>query len=163
MMMFKFYNVSTTLLLRPSDKIFDLTATNFINEILIKKLDTKIFVIGEDFTFGYKKQGTAKDLENQDFKVIIYKTYMNSNNKKISSSCIRKHLEAGEIGKSYSVIGKVVRGRMLARTLGFPTININVSVLIIIIRPASIMLILIIVVIITSTIIIIKTSSSSSS
>jgi riboflavin kinase / FMN adenylyltransferase len=129
------------LILIPFDKILAaLSPQEFVRQILVKQLDTKIISIGEDFRFGSQRKGTAQDLKEIAERLGI-QVYVNSLHKyrdnqqqfiRVSSSLIRQALLAGEIeqansmlGRSYSLIGQVVTGKQLGRTIGFPTANLQ--------------------------------------
>jgi riboflavin kinase / FMN adenylyltransferase len=112
-------------------------ASNFIKEILVDKIGLKCLLLGFDNHFGYKKEGNF-DIIKEDSEVLgfelIHLLPLFDGRDTISSTDIRLYLELGEIekankllGYSYSITGKVIRGRMLGRTIGFPTANIVVS------------------------------------
>ncbi len=118
-------------------KIIRMSAEDFISEILVKRLHVRHVVIGEDFHFGYERQGDAALLqkfgEKYHFTVDAIPTLMDGR-EKISSSTIRKALMRGEmekvgelLGYPYSVTGKIIHGRQLGRTIGVPTANIKPS------------------------------------
>lgn len=109
----------------------------FINELL-SFYSIKYIVVGEDFTFGYKGEGNVKLLKEicqkhgVEVKVISLKTDENGN--KISSTAIKKHLDCGDIlsvntllSDNYFIKGKVISGKKLGKSLGFPTANIKLS------------------------------------
>ena len=111
--------------------------TTFINELL-SFYSIKYIVVGEDFTFGYKGEGNVKLLKEicqkhgVEVKVISLKTDENGN--KISSTAIKKHLDCGDIlsantllGDNYFIKGRVISGKKLGKSLGFPTANIKLS------------------------------------
>ena len=118
-----------------------LSPQDFIQEILLAKIKAKIISVGEDFHFGYQRKGNAKQLQEITSKFKI-KTYINSllqyenNNEtsvRVSSSLIRKALSQGNIkqanlmlGRAYILEGKVVEGKKLGRTIGFPTANLSI-------------------------------------
>lgn len=106
----------------------------FIKEILVKKLDAKVIVVGSDFRFGYQKKGDVALLkkfeERYGFQVIACEK-KKWKNEVISSSGIRKALKDGDmeaanamLGKPYMIRGEVVHGRRLGRTIGMPTTNL---------------------------------------
>ena len=112
------------------------SAEEFILEYILKPLKPKIIVLGYDHKFGRDRQGSKdtflalKDKLNLDFEVIQLQEYMNQRSQ-VSSSIIRQHIQKGQIenanellGYNYSITGKVVEGKKLGRTLGFPTVNI---------------------------------------
>ncbi|NLJ96187.1 MAG: bifunctional riboflavin kinase/FAD synthetase [Clostridiales bacterium] len=107
---------------------------DFIKDILVKKLDAKVIVVGEDFRFGHNRKGDVAMLKSMEsvygFKVLALEK-MRWDDTIISSSIIRSELEKGNmkevnfmLGKPYSIYGKVLHGRKIGRTLGMPTTNL---------------------------------------
>ncbi len=130
------------LVLLPFDAdLAKLTAAEFIQQILIDSLQVELISVGFDFHFGQKRQGNVQDLANiwgDRLTVIPEQTIPSYRAERpllrISSSNIREALYQGEIdlatsllGRPYSLIGRVVKGKQLGRTLGFPTANIEVT------------------------------------
>ena len=124
-------------------ELASLTPPQFVKTILVQQLQANHISVGEDFRFGFQRKGTATDLKEiasgLGIEVCINSLYRcqsqahHSQNVRISSSLIRQALEAGEIkqansmlGRAYSLIGKVVKGQQLGRTIGFPTANLQV-------------------------------------
>lgn len=106
----------------------------FIKEILIDKLDAKIIVVGSDFRFGHKRKGDVKLLDSLSlkygYKLVIFDKLKN-NDQIVGSSLIRSEIAKGNLlevtkllGKPYSIIGEVLHGRKIGRTLGMPTTNL---------------------------------------
>jgi len=115
-------------------KFANLSAQDFIEELLIKKLNVKFLVIGDDFHFGYQRQGDFELLkqagEKYGFEVVDTQSLMQKEHR-ISSSRVRDALAAGEmqqaalmLGRKYSITGRVVHGQKLGRTIGVPTANV---------------------------------------
>lgn len=107
---------------------------DFIKEVLINKLDAKMIVVGSDFRFGKERKGDTNLLRDRaplygyDLCVI---DKMHSGNIEIGSSYIRNELKQGNmelvnelLGSPYSIMGPVLHGRKIGRTIGFPTINL---------------------------------------
>lgn len=103
----------------------------FIRRIILP-LRVRFLVAGFDFTFGRQGSGTAADLEQcPDFQTrIIPKVTCRS--VKISSSFIERLISEGKIaeankllGHDYQISGRVIRGRGLGHTIGFPTANLR--------------------------------------
>ncbi|MBF2056229.1 MAG: bifunctional riboflavin kinase/FAD synthetase [Cyanobacterium sp. T60_A2020_053] len=130
------------LILLPFDReLASLSAPHFVQNILVEKINAKYISVGEDFCFGYRRQGNAEDLqqlaEKNGVKVNITKEEkirFQDNLIRISSSAIREGLKEGNLelvkamlGRHYSLIGKVVEGDKIGRTIGFPTANIEVN------------------------------------
>jgi riboflavin kinase / FMN adenylyltransferase len=120
------------------DKDFgNMTADDFILEVLVKKIKIKKAIFGYDHRFGKGRLGDIKLLESysiiHDFSIIQIGAE-DINDITISSSKIRQALIDGNIqlanqflGREYSFKGDVVKGLQLGKTLGFPTANIALS------------------------------------
>jgi riboflavin kinase/FMN adenylyltransferase len=126
------------LVLLPFDAdLAKLTAAEFIQKILIDSLQVELISVGCDFHFGSKRQGNVTDLQNiwGDRLTIISEQTMSFADHapvRISSSNIRTALAQGEIdlanallGRPYNLVGRVVQGKQLGRTIGFPTANLE--------------------------------------
>ena len=108
---------------------------DFVKKFLIGKLKAAHLVLGFDHHFGRGREGNFETLKQyaQDMQLGITKVEaLRFNRNKIGSSEIRKAIADGEIDKansfltySYSLIGTVVTGKQLGRTIGFPTANIQ--------------------------------------
>ena len=121
-------------------KLADLDPQHFVEGILVKQLQARQISIGEDFRFGCQRRGSAVDLQNiaANFGITVnintLQKFDNHRNQpiRISSSLIRQALTHGAVeeanfmlGRAYSLIGKVVKGQQLGRTIGFPTANLQ--------------------------------------
>lgn len=118
----------------PFNKDFaNITPDEFIN-ILIDKLNCKILVVGEDYCFGKNRTGNIDTLQNigkqKGIKVVKISTII-INGERASSTLIREAINNKNIKKAnlilnkpYYILGKVVEGNKLGRTIGFPTANI---------------------------------------
>ncbi len=124
--------------LRFSQELANLTAQEFIQQILIEKFNVKHLIIGDDFHFG-RGRGGSFDLLSTFSKSTNLFTVQQApsfyiNKQRVSSTLIRKalsadHLEDAELmlGRPYSITGKVIHGQQIGRTLGFPTANIDLK------------------------------------
>lgn len=111
-----------------------ITAENFIKEILVDSLQVRHVVTGYNFLFGKERQGNGDMLYN---KARIYGfTYQQINKiwynyHEVSSSNIKFLMGLGAfgivnqmLGREYSISGSVIEGNKRARVLGCPTANI---------------------------------------
>lgn len=114
----------------------NLTGKEFVKEFLIKKLNVKYLMVGYDHVFGKNKSGNFDLLKKMsaeyDFEVIQMEAVQHEN-KNISSTKIRKAISEGNIkeanamlGYPYSITGKVIHGKKVGRTIGYPTANIEI-------------------------------------
>lgn len=115
--------------------IMSLSPKNFVKDILIDKLNVQGIFVGTDYRFGYKAQGDSELLKKLGEKYNIYVEIVDPlyiDDEMVSSTRIRKLIkdanfqEAGKLlGRNYSIIGKIVSGKKLGKSLGFPTANIE--------------------------------------
>jgi len=88
---------------------------------------------GENWRFGRGGAGDAAFLRAHGIDVTVV-GYAEHDGGRISSSRIRTCLEAGRLaeanamlGRPYSVTGRIVRGKGVGKTLGYPTVNLDVG------------------------------------
>lgn len=115
-----------------------MTAQQFIDDVLVRRLGIAAAVVGHDFHFGKGRTGspallTEAGLERGFAVATIDKIVADAAGDlaAVSSTATRKLLEAGNVaaaadllGHPYFVLGTVIHGRKLGRTLGFPTANV---------------------------------------
>ena len=112
----------------------EMTAEQFVAEILCKKLQAKVIVAGEDFRFGKGREGDVALLraleETYGYRTVCVPK-VTEESVRISSTGIRGLLAEGKVaeanellGRPYAVFGEVLHGKKLGRTLGFPTMNL---------------------------------------
>ncbi len=126
-------------LLLPFDKAMaQLTAQQFMTDILYDCLQVRSLVIGYDHRFGRNRSEGFDDyvrygqtlgmqvLQAQQYKLQLQAT--------VSSSAIRLALGSGDVmtansclGRTYTLSGQVVVGRQVGRTIGFPTANVSAA------------------------------------
>ncbi len=126
------------LIIHPFTKEFSrLTATEFVRDILVNSLQAKKIIIGYDHRFGRNREANINDLiafgNALDFEVDEIPA-QEVNEVSVSSTKIRKALEAGNIevansylGYPYMLTGVVQKGKGLGRTLDFPTANLFIK------------------------------------
>jgi riboflavin kinase / FMN adenylyltransferase len=112
-----------------------ISAAEFVEELLIGKLHITQIVTGENFHFGRNRQGTPHFLRMQAARYGVAVTqvqpYCDENGEAVSSTRIRKALASGNpekaadlLGRPWAVCGTVIKGKQLGHTLGFPTANL---------------------------------------
>jgi riboflavin kinase / FMN adenylyltransferase len=113
----------------------ELSAEDYISDILVDGLGVKSFIVGNDFRFGHQRRGDFAMLNEAGqqfgFEVVETAAY-ERNGHRISSTFIREQLDKADfvlveqlLGRPYSIKGEVVKGKQLGTDLGFPTCNIN--------------------------------------
>ena len=127
--------VDDLLILRFNQYFANCDAEQFIESVLVKKLNVKHLVIGDDFHFGKARRGTMLMLKEKGnsfgFNVEDTGSFLVAG-LRVSSTLIRDALGDGNLalaekllGRSYSVCGRVAHGDKRGRTIGYPTINLQ--------------------------------------
>ncbi len=114
-----------------------LTAVEFVRDYLVNRLNVKKLVIGYDHQFGKNREGTI------DFLKEVAPVYgftvqeisaQEIDEVDISSTKIRNAVLAGDmelaksyLGEPFELHGKVIRGKALGRSIGFPTANLDIE------------------------------------
>jgi riboflavin kinase/FMN adenylyltransferase len=114
-------------------------AQEFLEEILIRRIGMKAFVVGGDYAFGKNREGNLEFLKkyssSHHFELIVADWIQSQSNGKsrISSTRIRDLVMDGAVGdaqkllgRHYQIRGTVEHGRNRGgKLLGFPTANIK--------------------------------------
>ena len=112
-----------------------MTPRCFVDELIVGKLGTRYMVVGDDFRYGSNAGGTIDSLRTagqaHGFGVDQMAPFV-VDGVRVSSTAVRERLELGDfvgaarlLGRPYRMLGRVVQGRRLGRTLGFPTANLR--------------------------------------
>ena len=124
------------IVLLPFDReLVKLSPQEFVEQILVGKLQAKFVSVGEDFRFGNQREGGADDLvtitAEYGIETRVAPLEMNQD-RRISSSQIRAALLAADLevvckllGRPYAIVGRVVNGQEIGRSIGFPTANLS--------------------------------------
>jgi riboflavin kinase/FMN adenylyltransferase len=121
--------------LRFDDEIRAMSPQCFVEQLLVADLNVRHLVVGDDFRYGAKAQGTIHSLraagETHGFGVEQVDAFI-VDGVRVSSTAIRERLEQGDcagaarlLGRRYRMIGRVAHGEKRGRTLGFPTANLR--------------------------------------
>lgn len=112
----------------------NLSAEEFVRDVLVEHLHVKKIIIGYDHRFGKNRSADIHDLINYSnrYKFDVEQiTAQEINEVSISSTKIRKALLEGDIltankylDSAFCLTGTVVKGKQLGRTIGFPTANL---------------------------------------
>ena len=107
---------------------------DFVRAVFVRGLDARCVVVGMDTRFGYRNSGdvsTLADLGEQlGFEVVALDDV--GDGERFSSTVVRDHLRAGEVGEAarilgrpHRVVGTVVHGNHRGKALGYPTANLS--------------------------------------
>lgn len=118
-------------------KFARLSAEEYVRDVLVNGLNAKKIIIGYDHRFGKNRTADIEDLrkfgEVYNFKVAEI-TAREIDDVAISSTKIRRALASGKVeiansylGYEYMISGKIVEGKALGRTIGYPTANLHLK------------------------------------
>jgi riboflavin kinase / FMN adenylyltransferase len=121
--------------LRFDEYVRAMTPENFVDELIVDRLGTRHIVVGNDFRYGCNAGGTIESLraagEARGFGVEQIAPFV-FDGVRVSSTAVRERLGRSDfdgaerlLGRPYRMLGRVIRGRELGRTLGFPTANLR--------------------------------------
>jgi riboflavin kinase/FMN adenylyltransferase len=120
---------------RFDERLASMPAEAFIADVLLRGLRARYVLVGDDFSFGARRQGNYAMLDAagaaQGFDVARMMSY-EVHGLRVSSSAVREALAHGDmaraealLGRPYAISGRVQHGRKLGRDLGFRTLNLR--------------------------------------
>lgn len=117
--------------------IMKLTGKEFVEKIIIGKLNSKLVTVGFDYKFGYKATGDSHYLKKLGLEKGFLVNIINpiySEEDIVSSTAIRELIKSGNIertskflGRHYAIEGVVIGGKNRGTKLGYPTANIKLN------------------------------------
>lgn len=128
------YGAERIVCLQFNSRLRQLTAEEFVQQILVDGLGLAHLVVGDDFRFGCDRSGDFHLLQKlgpeKGFSVEHTHTFL-MDDERVSSTRVREQLIKGNLseaarllGRPHKFSGRVVHGRKLGRTLGVPTANL---------------------------------------
>ena len=135
LLLFERSGIDTTLVLSFTEELRELTAEDFVRQVLIEGLGLRELVFGFDSKFGKERDGNPGSLRPlaQELGFAITEVPPTRlSGRAISSTYIREAVALGDLertrqllGRPASLLGTVVSGDRRGRTLGFPTANLR--------------------------------------
>jgi riboflavin kinase/FMN adenylyltransferase len=127
--------IDRAVVLRFDETLAALSPEDFISRVLVRGLDARYVLVGDDFRFGARRAGDYALLDaagaRDGFDVARMQSY-EVHGLRVSSSAVREALAAGDmprtaelLGRPFAVSGRVSHGRKLGRELGFRTMNLR--------------------------------------
>lgn len=129
------HDIDRVVCLRFDEQMANLSATEFVDEILLNALAVKKLIIGDDFRFAKNREGNysllLSEAKEKGFEVNTTHSFT-LESERVSSTLIRQALADGDmmratrlLGRPYRISGRVVHGDKRGRKIGFATANIE--------------------------------------
>lgn len=128
-------SINHLIILPFSDNIRRMSACEFVEKILVDKIHVNTLIMGYNHVFGRNREGDYNKIKScsEQFGFNVVRIEAKKMGKQaISSSLIREILWKGNVreaekllGYPYFIFGKIVGGKRIGRSLGFPTANIR--------------------------------------
>jgi riboflavin kinase/FMN adenylyltransferase len=111
-----------------------LSPEDFVDQILVRDLQVRVVLVGENFHFGHRQAGDVKLLRELGMRlgfdvVVIPPVFYDG--EVVSSTSIRKAISAGDVaraarllGRPFVLTGEVVSGSGVGTRFTFPTLNL---------------------------------------
>lgn len=133
----KSLGIDQLLVLDFNEKMANMPATDFVQNVLVDGLQIERLKVGDDFKFGLNRQGNFELLEQMGVKLgfkVLNTNTLRDNDDRVSSTLIRQALQQDDLervaellGRPFSMGGIVIHGDKRGRQLGFPTANISIA------------------------------------
>ena len=129
--------IETTLVLPFTHRLARMDAAEFVRDVLVDRLGVQEVYIGNNFRFGADRGGDVALLESMGEKLgfeAAAAPIVEAAGGVVSSTRVREAIASGCVeevatllGRTFFIDGRVLEGKRLGRTLGFPTLNIEVE------------------------------------
>ena len=127
--------VDTTLLIHFDKSFSEISGEEFIHHLVTHFKNIHSVCVGSNFTFGHKRSGNVELLKKlgAELQFTVHGlAAVSLDGERVSSTRIRQAIQSGRLdeasqmlGRAYTLIGKVVEGDKIGRSLGFPTANLD--------------------------------------
>ena len=124
-------------LLRFNAALTSMSAEDFVETVLVRRLTAREVWVGPEFRFGKGRRGDIAMLRTMGARLgfVAHEIEpVSFDGERVSSSRLRLQLASGDmagaasaLGRRYSISGKVIRGKQLGRALGYPTANMHLA------------------------------------
>ena len=129
--------VDRVLCLQFNRQLRNLSAVDFVDQVLVGGLGVKHLIVGDDFHFGCDRRGDFAMLIEQGKSrgfVVNDRETVEIEGRRVSSTLVREFVEQGDfvraaelLGRPFAISGVVGYGQQLGRELGFPTANVQLN------------------------------------
>jgi riboflavin kinase / FMN adenylyltransferase len=126
--------VARVLCVRFDRRLAEVSAGDYVEQVLVDRLGVKAVVVGDDFRFGAGRGGDLGLLQRLGARHGFVAEGLGTvavAGERVSSTAVRAALAQADLaragrllGRPYALCGRVRRGLQLGRSLGMPTINV---------------------------------------
>jgi riboflavin kinase/FMN adenylyltransferase len=129
--------IETTLVVPFTHKLARMPAADFVRRVLVDRLQVREVYIGKNFRFGADRGGDVDLLRSMGDELgfmAASSPILGAAGGVVSSTRVRETVSAGRVEEAAELLGRatyldgtVLEGKRLGRTLGFPTLNVEVE------------------------------------
>ncbi len=131
------FGIDRACVLRFDEYLAAQTAEEFATNTLVKGFGIRELIVGDDFKFGRARSGDFFALQGfgKQYGFAVRRTHsLVLEGERVSSTAVRRKLLEGDfagaeafLGRRYFIAGRVVHGQHRGRSIGFPTVNLNLN------------------------------------
>lgn len=128
------HGIDRVLCLRFDAALASLSASDFVERVLVRGIGVRRLIVGDDFRFGRGRSGDYDHLRAAGHRYgfeVMRAPRVERDGQRVSSSWVREALAAGALasarqllGRDYAIYGRIVHGHKRGRSLGYATLNI---------------------------------------
>jgi riboflavin kinase/FMN adenylyltransferase len=132
---FRAVDVESALVLPFTVELSKLPPREFVERILVRELQVRAVLVGENFRFGHKQAGDTallREMGQANGFAVIAIAPVAAHGEVVSSTVIRREIAAGDVtqaarllGRPYVLTGEIVAGTGTGRKFTFPTLNLR--------------------------------------
>ena len=132
---FRVVGLESAVVQRFTQELSQLSAEDFVEQILVNQLRVRALLVGENFHFGHKQAGNTRLLKELGarfgFEVIVVPPVI-YHGEIVSSTVIRREIAEGNVnhagrllGRPFVLTGEVASGAGIGHRFTVPTLNLN--------------------------------------
>ena len=128
----KIHGADQVAVMKFDEKFAAMSPEDFVNQILIKQLDSGDVIVGANFTYGHKAAGNVETLKAYPEFNVHDLDLKADDDEIVSSTRIRAAITAGDVEtarllltRPHRLDGVVVHGEARGREIGYPTANLG--------------------------------------
>jgi riboflavin kinase/FMN adenylyltransferase len=134
---FRALNVESAVVLPFTLQLSKLAPQEFVEGMLVRDLQVRAVLVGENFRFGHKQAGDTtllRELGRKHSFAVVAIAPVSAHGEIVSSTIIRREIASGDVtqagrllGRPFVLTGEIVDGTGTGRKFTFPTLNLKLE------------------------------------